>query len=171
MAGVTAFSWYKTRPSAGPMVIGYPEAAAQSATLKGDPVKLDTAGRVLLAVDTEGSSTPDRAGFFGFAAQDMSGTTDAIARVLIPTPLDLFAVSASAAGATRTVTRSDVGLRCSWIRSTVTDETTKSVLDTSDTTAAQLHFEIIDTLDAVGVVDGRYLARVSSVAWGIARAT
>ena len=169
MAGVQAFSWYKTRPSAGPLVLGYPEAAGETFA-KGDPVKLDTAGRVLLAVDSEGSSTPDRAGFFGIAGQAASGTTDAIAKVIIPTPLDVFAVSASAAGATRTVIRSDVGLRCSWIKSTVTGETAKSVLDVSDVTAAQLHWEIIDTLDAVGVVDGRYLARVSSVAWGIARA-
>ncbi len=171
MAGVTAFSWYKTRPSAGPLILGYPEAAAQSATLKGDPVKLDTAGRVLLAVDTEGETVEDLGGFYGFAAQDMSGTTDAIVKILLAQPGDIFAVSASAAGATRTVIRSDVGLRCSWIRSTVSGETTKSVLDVSDTTAKQLHFEIIDTLDAVGTVDGRYLARVSPTSWGIARAT
>ena len=170
MAGVHAFSWHKTRPSGGPMVIGYPEAAGET-FVKGDPVKLDTAGRLLLAVDTEGSGTPDRAGFFGIANQDASGITDAIVRVIIPTPHDFFAVSASAAGATRTVVRADVGLRCSWIKSTITDNTTKSVLDTSDTTAAQLHWEIIDNLDAVGVVNGRYLARVSSVAWGIARAS
>ena len=170
MAGVTAFSWYKTRPSAGPLILGYPEAAAQSATLKGDPVKLDTAGRVLLAVDTEGDSVASLAGFYGFAAQDMSGTTDAIVKILIAQPGDLFAVSASAAGATRTVIRSDVGLQCSWIRSTVTGETTKSVLDVSDTAATVLHFEILDTLDAVGTVDGRYLARVSPTSWGTPRA-
>ncbi len=171
MAGVTAFSWYKARPSTGPLIRRYPEAAAQSATLKGDPVKIDTAGRVLLAVDTEGETVEDLGGFYGFAAEDMSGTTDALVRVNIAMPGDLYAVSASAAGATRTTIRSDVGLRCSWIRSTVTDETTKSVLDVSDVTAKQLHFEIVDLLDAVGVVDGRYLARVSPTSWGIMRAT
>lgn len=169
MAGVHAFSWYKTRPSAGPLVIRYPVAAAQSATLKGDPVKLDTAGRVLLAVDTEGDDVASLAGFYGFAAEDFSGTTDTLAKVIVAQPGDIYAVSASAAGATRNVTRSDVGLACSWIRSTVSGETTKSVLDTSDTTASRLHFEIIDTLDAVATVDGRYLARVSSTSWGQAR--
>ena len=169
MAGVSAFSWYKTRPSAGPLVIGYPEAASETFS-KGDPVKLDTAGRVLLAVDSEGDDVASLGGFYGFAGADASGTTDAIVKVVVAQPGDLFAVSASAAGATRTVIRSDVGLACSWIKSTVTGETAKSVIDVSDVTASRLHFHILDTLDAVGVVDGRYLVRVSPTSWGQPRA-
>ena len=169
MAGVYAFSWYKARPSTGPLVLGYPEAAGE-AFKKGDPVKLDAAGRVLLAVDTQGNTVPDLAGFYGFAGADASGTTDAIVKIVVVQPTDLFAVSASAAGATRTVIRSDVGLECSWIKSTVSGETDKSVIDVSDTTAKQLHFQILDTLDAVGTVDGRYLVRVSPTSYGIPRA-
>ncbi len=168
MAGVHAFSWFKTRPSAGPLILGYPEAASETFA-KGDPLKLDTAGRVLLAVDTQGDSVASLAGFFGFAGQAASGTTDAIVKVVIAMPGDIYAVSASAAGATRTVIRTDIGLECSWIKSTVTGETTKSVLDTSDVAATVLHFQILDNLDAVGTVDGRYLVRVSPTSYGTPR--
>ncbi len=167
---VYAFSWYKARPSTGPLVLGYPEAAGET-FVKGDPVKLDAAGRVLLAVDTEGDTVADLGGFFGFADGDASGTTDAEVKIILAQPTDIYAVSASAAGATRTVIRSDVGFQCSWIKSAVSGETTKSVIDVSDNTAKQLHFEILDTLDAVGTVDGRYLVRVSPTSYGIPRAT
>ena len=171
-AGVHAFAWYKARPSSGPMIRRYPEAAAQT-FVKGDPLKLDTAGRILLAIDTEGNTVPslNTTGFLGIADADASGTTDALVKVVIITPDDLLAVSASAAGATRTVIRTDVGLKCSWIKSTVSGQTTKSVLDTSDVTSTRLFFEIIDNLDAVGVVNGRYLARVNTFGYGMARPT
>ena len=169
MAGVTGLSWFKTRPSAGPLILGYPEAAGQTFT-KTSPVNLDTAGRVKLAIVTEGDSVASLAGFYGVAQSAASGTTDANLRVLIAQPGDIFAVSASASGATRTVIRTDVGLECGWILSTVTGETSKAVLDVSNTGATELVFQIIDTLDAVGTVDGRYLARVSPTSWGTPRA-
>ena len=170
MAGVHAFSWYKARPSTGPMVRFYPETAGQTFT-KGDPVKLDTAGRVLLAVETEGQNSTDgqdRGGFWGIAGADASGTTDALVKVVIATPEDLFAVSGSAAGATRTTIRTDVGQPVSWIKSTVSGETTKSVLNMSSVTDLNEHFLVVDLLDAVGVVDVRYLVKVNPVSWGVA---
>ncbi len=157
---VFAFEWVRSaHPSSGPQVANYPETAGQTFA-KGDPVKLDTAGRVLLAVDTEGP------GVFGIANAAASGTTDAALSVTLLTLGDILSASASAAGATRTVVRTDVGLQCSWIKSTVTGETAKSVLDTSDTTTPT--FEILDNKDAVGVVDGRYYCRM--IATVIARA-
>lgn len=160
-AGVHAFAWLKpANPSSGPQVRRYPEAASQT-FVKGDPVKLDTAGRVLLAVDTEGP------GIHGIANADASGTTDALVSITLLTLGDLVSASGSAAGATRNVTRSDVGLQCSWIKSTITGSTTLSVLDTSDTTTPT--FEIIDVLDDVATVDGRYVARM--IALLVARAT
>ena len=161
MAGVHALAWYKpANPSTGPQVRRYPETASQ-AFFKGDPVKLDTAGRVLIALDTEGP------GVLGIANGDASGTTDALVGVTLLTLGDIVSASASAAGATRTVTRSDVGLQCSWIKSSVSGETDKSVLDASDTTTPT--WEIIDVLDPVGTVDGRYLARL--IATPVARAS
>ena len=160
-AGVHALAWHKpANPSVGPQVRRYPEAASET-FVKGDPVKLDTAGRVLLAVDTEGP------GVFGLANADASGTTDALVSITVLTLGDLVSASGSAAGATRTVIRTDVGLQVSWIKSTITGQTTKSVLDISDVTTPT--WEIIDVLDDVGVVDGRYVARM--IATVVARAT
>jgi hypothetical protein len=148
---VYALAWHKpANPSSGPQVRRYPEAATQT-FVKGDPVKIDSAGRVLLAVDTE-------TGPFGIANGDASGTTDALVSVTVLTLGDILSASGSAAGATRTVTRSDVGLRCSWIKSSISGETTKSVIDVNDTTTPA--WEILDNLDAVGVTDGRYLVRL-----------
>lgn len=143
------FAWVKTgKPSSGPFVRRYPEKATQS-FVKGDPVILDTAGRVGAAADT-GS-------VFGVALEDASGTTDTLIRVLIVGHEDVFRASASAAGATRTVTRSDVGLRCSYIKSTISGQTAVMTLDTSDTTTPSC--EILDVRDAVGTVDGEYYFR------------
>jgi hypothetical protein len=144
-------AWLRSMsPSSGPSVRYYPEAASQSFK-KGDPVKLNTSGQVLLAVDTE-------SGPWAIANADASGTTNAEVGVTLMTVGDVFVASASAAGATRTVTQSDVGLQCSWIKSTVTGETDKSVLDQADTTTPS--FEIVDTYDDVGTVDGRYEFRI-----------
>ena len=147
---VHAFAWHKpANPSSGPQVRRYPITAV--AVVKGDPAKINSAGRALLAVDTETGP---------FALFNAAGvaTLDTLVSVNILTLGDLVTASASAAGATRTVTRSDVGLRCSWIKSTVSGETAKSVLDTSDTTTPA--WEIVDVYDAVGTVDGRYIARL-----------
>jgi len=142
-------AWVKTgKPSSGPFVRNYPEKATQTFK-KGDPVILDTAGRIGAAADT-GS-------VFGVAAQDASGTTDTPIRVIIVGHEDIFRASASAAGATRTVTRNDVGLQCSYIKSTISGQTNVMTLDTSDTTTPAC--EIIDVRDAVGTVDGEYYFR------------
>jgi hypothetical protein len=141
--------WVKTgKPSSGPFVRRYPEKATQT-FVKGDPVILDTAGRVGAAADT--------GNVFGVALQDASGTTDTLLRILIVGHEDVFRASASAAGATRTVTRSDVGLRCSYIKSTISGQTAVMTLDTSDITTPSV--EILDVRDAVGTVDGEYYFR------------
>ena len=162
MAGVYAIAWLKpANPSSGPQVRRYPETAGQTVA-KGHPVVLDGAGRVKLAVDTE-------TGPFGIANADFSGTTDALLPVTIITQGDLWIASGSAAGATRTVARTDVGLKVSWILSTITDNTTKAVLDFSDTTGDAGNmgpvFEVIDVYDAVGTVDGRYVFRIGAGDW------
>jgi len=142
-------AWVKTgKPSSGPFVRSYPEQASETFT-KGDPVILDTAGRIGAAADT--------GNVFGIALQDASGTTDTPIRVLIVGHEDIFRASASAAGATRTVTRSDVGLRCSYIKSTISGQTAVMTLDTSDTTTPSC--EILDVRDPVGTVDGEYYFR------------
>ena len=133
------------KPSSGNLPFSYPEAAAQSFK-RGDPVKLNTSGQVLIAVDTEGS--------LGIAKEDASGTTNNVVQVILHDFKDLYSASGSAAGATRTVTQSDVGLRCSYIKSTVTGETDKTVIDVSDTQSDVL--VIVGVKDAVGTVDGRY---------------
>ena len=165
-AGVHAIAWLKpANPSSGPQVRRYPETAAQTVA-KGHPVVLDTAGRVKLAVDTE-------TGPFGIVNATFSGTTDALIGVTVITRGDLFTASGSAGGATRTVIRTDVGLKCSWILSSVSGETTKAVLDISDTTGDSGNlgppFEIIDIYDPVGTVDGRYVFRLGAADWNSVR--
>ena len=143
---VYAMDWAKSgKPSSGNLPFTYPEAAAQTFK-KGDPVKLNTSGQVLLAVDTEGS--------WGIAKKDATGVTNSPIQVIVHDTKDFYAASASAAGATRTVTQSDVGLRCSYIKSTQSGETDKTVLDVSDAQSDVL--QIVGLKDPVGTVDGRY---------------
>lgn len=163
---VHAISWLKpANPSSGPQVRRYPEAAAQTVS-KGHPVVLDSAGRVKLAVDTE-------TGPFGILLEDFSGTTDNLVRVAVITQGDLWIASGSAAGATRDVIRTDVGAKVSWILSSVSGETTKAVLDFSDTTgdAGNLGpaFEVLDIYDPVGTTDGRYVFRIGNGDWNSVR--
>lgn len=149
---VFAMEWSKPgRPSSGPDYGYFPEAAAQSFK-KGDPVKLNASGQVLIAVDTEGS--------VGIADEDASGTTNTVLAVILHNVDDWYSASVSSAGATRTSTQSDVGLRCSYIKSTITGETNKTVVDVADTQADVLH--IIGLRDAVGTVDGRVYFRWES---------
>ena len=146
---VYAMAWAKSgKPSSGPLVLTYPEDASQTFAV-GDPVKLDTAGQVLLAVDTEGSH--------GIAKRAASGVENTDIQVTLHNPDDLYTASASEAGATHTLAQSDVGLRCSYIKSTVTGETTKTVVDLSDTQADVL--EVVGLKDPVGTVDGRVYFR------------
>ena len=149
---VQEFAWVKSaHPSSGPQVIRYPEAAAQS-FVKGDPVKIDTAGRVLLAVDTEGP------GIAGIADEDATGTTDNRVRVTLTLLGDVLRASQSNAGALQASAQTQVGLQCSWIKSAISGETTKSVLDTADTTTPT--FEIIELRDPAGRENGEVYLRM-----------
>lgn len=149
---VQEFAWVKSaHPSSGPQVIRYPEAAAQT-FVKGDPVKIDTAGRVLLAVDTEGP------GIAGIADEDATGTTDNRIKVTLTLLGDVLRASQSNAGAAQDSAQTQVGLQCSWIKSSVSGQTTKSVLDTADTTTPT--FEIIELRDDAAVENGEVYCRM-----------
>lgn len=132
-------------------VYSYPEAASQSFKV-GDPVKLNSSGQVLLGVDTE-------SGIFGIAWEDASGTTDNEVLILVLNADMIFSVSQSNAGAAQASAQSQVGLQCSWIKSTVSGETTKSVIDTADTTTPAFEIIGLDSRDAVGDTNGRVLVR------------
>jgi hypothetical protein len=142
---VYAMAWAKSgKPSSGPLVLRYPEDASETFK-KGDPVKLGTDGQLTIAVDTEGS--------LGIAEQNASGTENTEIRVTVHNFDDLYTASLSEAGATHTLAQSDVGLRCSYIKSTISGETTKTVVDASDTQSDVL--VIVGLKDPVGTVDGR----------------
>lgn len=142
-------TWVKTgKPSSGPFVKRYPEKATQS-FVKGDPVILDTAGRVGAAADT--------GNVFGVAAQDASGTTDTQIKVLIVGHEDVFRASQSNAGATQASAQTQVGLRCSYIKSTISGQTANMTVDTADTTTPSV--EIIGLRDAAATQDGEVYFR------------
>jgi hypothetical protein len=129
--------------------MNFPEAATQTFA-KGDPVNLTTGGLVEAAADT-GS-------VLGLALEAASGTTSNSVSVLIINPWsDLFTASVSAAGATATSAQTDVGLHCSWVKSTQTGETAKTVIDRSDVTTPGL--EMLGPYDPIGTVDGRMIFR------------
>jgi len=145
---VYAMEWTKSgKPSSGHLVQTHPEAAAQSFK-RGDPVKL-VAGKVTLAVDTEGS--------YGISKRDASGVTDTKIQVIVHNFDDLYTASLSAAGATSTLAVTNVGVRCSYIKSTITGNTTKTVVDLSDAQTDVL--VIVGLKDPVGTVDGRVYFR------------
>lgn len=147
---VYAMRWAKPgRPSSGPDYGYFPKKASETFK-RGDPVKLDTNGEVLLAVDTEGS--------VGIADADAADfATAALVPVILHNIDDWYVASISAAGATATSAQTDVGLRCSYIKSTITGETTKTVVDRSDTQADVLH--VIGLYDPAATVDGRVYFR------------
>lgn len=147
---VYAMRWAKPgRPSSGPNVEFYPMKSGETFK-RGDPVMLDTNGQLLIAVDTGGS--------IGIADDDAANYSalDNVPVILHNTD-DYYTASLSAAGATHTLAQTDVGLRCSYIKSTISGETTKTVVDASDTQADVL--EIVGLRDAVGTVDGRVYFR------------
>jgi hypothetical protein len=147
---VYAVRWAKSgRPSSGPAVAWYPEEASQTFK-RGDPVKLDNTGEIEAAVDTGGS--------IGYADKDASGTTGTLIPVVLWNQDDLFTASLSEAGATHTLVQTDVGERCSWIKSSVSGETDKTVVDLSDTQGDVV--EIVGLRDPVGTVDGRVYFRI-----------
>ena len=150
--GVKTFELTRFGEAEAGNVFSYPEAASQSFKT-GDPVKLNTSGQVLLAVDTED-------GIWGIAWEDATGTTANMVLILVLTPAMVFAVSQSNAGAAQASAQTQVGLQCSYIKSTVTDETTKTVLDTADTTTPTFEIIYLDGRDPVGDSNGRVLCRV-----------
>ena len=129
----------------------YPETASQTFQ-KGDPVKIDTAGRVLLGVDTET--------VYGIALANASGTTDAALPVMPLFESQTWTVTASAAGATQVTVRTDVGVECSYIKSTVAGATLLTVLDISDTTVPTFVVIDLDARDPLGDNNGRYLVKL-----------
>jgi hypothetical protein len=143
-------SWVKTgKPSSGPFAKVYPEKAAMSAVKKGDPVILDSAGRI--------GSAADSGSVFGIADQDFSGTTDTPMKVTVVGHEDILRASQSNAGATQASTQAMVGLRCSYIKSTITGQTAKMTVDTADTGTPSV--EIVDLRDPVGTQDGEVYFR------------
>lgn len=146
--GVYAIRVAESAVGGNAFVREYPEAAAQTYK-RGDPVVLDTAGRVKIAVDT--------GDVFGIADKDAKGTTDTASPIIVIDDSVIFSASVSAAGATANSAQADVGLRCSYIKSTITGETAKTVIDTSDVT--NLNIDILDLYDAAATADGRYFFR------------
>lgn len=143
-------AWAKTgKPSSGPFTKVYPEKAAMSAVKKGDPIVLDSAGRV--------GSAADSGNVFGIADQDFSGTVDTPRKVTIVGHEDILFASQSNAGATQASAQTQVGLRCSYIKSTITGQTAKMTIDTADTSTPSV--EIIGLRDPAGTQDGEVYFR------------
>ena len=147
---VQEMTWGRTAaPPSGNHVIRYPEAAAQT-FVKGDPVVLNVSGQVLLAVDT--------GNIHGIADEDASGTTDNRVKVIVINPdTDVYVASQSNAGAEQNSAQTQVGLQCSFIKSTVTGQTTKTVLDTAD--VGNLNCEILELKDPAGTPNGEVYFR------------
>ena len=150
--GVRAVRLYNGSEKDYGKVFGLPEKASQT-FVRGDWVKTDTNGQVSLAVDTE-------SGLYGLAMADASGTTDDLVDILLVDATMLFVASQSNAGAAQVTVQTQVGLQCSWIKSTVTGETTKTVVDTADTTTPDLEILYLDTRDAVGDSNGRVVFKI-----------
>ena len=129
----------------------YPEANGMTFK-KHDFVKLNTSGQVEDALDTEN--------IFGIALKDASTTEDTMIPVLRVNRDMQFVASQSNAGATQVTAQTQVGLQCSWIKSTQTDHTDKITVDTGD--VGHLNVEIIklDPRDVVGTSDGRVIFRI-----------
>lgn len=130
----------------------YQEEASQTFK-KMDPVTFDaTSKEIELAVDTTHS-------WVGFALEDASGTTGTEIQVLVVSQDMWFSVSTSAAGAAAATAYTDLGILCSFIKSSESGETDKTVLDLSDTTND--FFEIVDydRRDDLADTNGRYIVR------------
>ena len=132
----------------------YPEGAGQT-FVKGDWLTLNTSGQVELSIDTE-------TGIWAMALADASGTTDALLDTIVLDESMWFTASQSNAGATQVTVQTQAGLRCSWIKSTITGSTTLTVVDTADTTTPDLEILALDPRDAVGLAEGRVIFRVIS---------
>jgi hypothetical protein len=150
--GVKGVELWSTGPHIDGRIVKGREKASQSFK-KGDFLSTDTNGVVRIAVDTE-------SGIYALALEDASGTTNNEVDILLLDGTMLFSASVSAAGAAAATAITNVGLRCSWIRSTVTGETNKNVIDTSDTTTPDLEIMMYDRRDPLGDTNGRLIFRV-----------
>ena len=148
---VFAIRWFRSTVGAEPYLDDQPQADSETFVV-GDPVMLDTNGQVLLAVDT---------GFtYGIALEAAANdTNNANVLFLVIQPTDLFTASQSTAGATQNSAQTQVGLKCSYIKSTISGSTTLTVVDTADTTTPSIEIVGLDTRDAPATVDGRVVFR------------
>lgn len=147
---VQAFSWVKSgKPSSGPWVEKFPEDTGMTFK-KGDPVKLAAAdGRLEDALEAEN--------FMGIADQDASGVVDTEIRVTMLTPSDILRVSVSTAGAELASAQSQAGEAYGFLKSVVSGETDKTVLDIAD--VANACFELVTFRDPIGRANGEVHVR------------
>jgi hypothetical protein len=150
--GVRAFRLYNGDEKDVGLVTRGREKASQSFK-RGDFLSTDTDGVVRIAVDTE-------SGIYALALEDASGTTNNEVDILLLDGTQFFTASVSAAGAAAATAITNVGLRCSWIKSAVTGETAKTVIDTGDTTTPDLEVLDYDRRDTLGDTNGRLVVRV-----------
>lgn len=136
-------------------VRSYPVKASETFK-KGDPVILDTNGQVLAA--------PDNGNLIGIALQDAPSTALAATRVLVVSDDMLFSASQSNAGATQNSAQTQVGLQCSYIKSTITGHTAKMTVDTADTTTPSIEIIDLDPRDPAATADGRVIFRFLNIA-------
>jgi hypothetical protein len=150
--GVNEIKLYNEDEKDAGLVTKGREKASQSFKA-GDFLSTDTNGVVRIAVDTE-------SGLYALALEDASGTTNNEVDILLLDGTQLFTASVSAAGAAAATAITNIGLRCSWIKSTETGETAKTVIDTSDTTTPDLEIMDYDRRDELGDTNGRLVFRV-----------
>ncbi len=148
---VFAMSWFRSTVGAEPYLDDQPQANSETFVV-GDPIMLDTSGQVIIAVDT---------GFtYGIALEAAANdSNNAKVLILVIQPTDLFTASQSTAGATQNSAQTQVGLKCSYIKSTISDETAKTVIDTADTTTPSCEIVGLDTRQAVATAEGRVVFR------------
>ena len=131
------------------LVFEYPEEASQTFKYKAPVVFDGSSGEIEIAVDT---------GFlYGLSLLAATGTTGTSIPVQVLTPNSVWAGTLSTAGATVITALTDVGQQYSWILSTVTGETAKTVVDQADTTTPHCLIIALDPRDAVGDNNGRVL--------------
>ena len=136
-------------------VVNYPEDTNMSANTfrKMSLVKLTSSGTIEDVTDAETS-------VLGWALSPSTGTANTSIPVLLANYDIELVASQSTAGATQVTVQTQVGLKCSWILSTITGHTTKTVIDTADTSTPQYEIIKLDTRDAVGTADGRVIVRL-----------
>lgn len=149
--GVKTFELTEFGESDAGWVFSYKEDASMTFKKK-DPVVLeDGSGQVENATEANG--------FFGLALENASGVENTDILVLVVNPNMIFSVSVSNNGAAQATALTQVGRRYSYVKSSVTGETTKTVLDISDTTNDNWEVIGLDPRDPAGDINGRVLVR------------